>query len=142
MAPALDAVTRVMGASEDNWTKATALGTGTAVVAIALRRVVESHHVAQACREVMDQHALLRAQAVENAKGKLAFLVAQGDEPRVQACPWPSPTSSCLAAGDIAVADDVGLAAAVNEVVRHEINAPFVNSENHRSPPLDLFQVF
>jgi len=145
MAPAQatgDAMTRAMGPSEDNWMKATSQGTGTAVVAVSLRRVVESHHVAQALREVMDGHAMLRAQAVENAKGKLAFRV-MGDsvEPKVEICPWPQTVAS-EEAGLITIegADD-GLAAAVNKVVLEEINTPFLNSENHPSPPLDLFQV-
>lgn len=145
MAPAHgtgDAMTRVMGSSEENWTKATALGTGTAVVAISLRRLVESHQVVQACREVMDQHALLRAQAVENAKGKLAFLVKSDSvAPNVEICPWPQTSASC-GVGDIAIAGaDDGLAAAVNKVIRDEINTPFVNAEKNTSPPLDLFQV-
>lgn len=145
MAPAHasgNAMSRAMGASEENWTKSTALGTGTAVVTISLRRVVESHHVAQACREVMDQHALLRAQAVENAKGKLAFLVKSDcTAPKVEICPWPQ-TSASWQAGDIAIAGaDDGLAIAVNQVIRDEINTPFVNSEKNPSPPLDLFQV-
>jgi hypothetical protein len=145
MAPAHadgDAMTRVMGASEENWTKATALGTGTAVVAITLRRLVESHHVAQACREVMDQHALLRAQAVESAKGKLAFLVKSDSvAANVEICPWPQTSGRC-GAGDIAIAGaDDGLADAVNKVIRDEINTPFVNAEKSTSPPLDLFQV-
>ena len=145
MAPAHtngDAMTRVMGPSEDNWTKATALGTGTAVAAIALRRLVEAHQVEQACREVMDQHALLRAQAVENAKGKLAFLVKSDFvAPNVEVCPWPQ-TNASSQAGDVAIAGaDDGLGAVLNKVIRDEINTPFVNAEKNTSPPLDLFQV-
>lgn len=131
MAPALDAMTRVMGATEENWMKATALGTGIAVVAIALRRLVETDHVEQAVRKVLDQHAVLRSQAVENSKGKLALLVTNVT-PRVKTCSWPAGAAGI---------GDVGLAAAVDEVIRDEINTPFVNSENKTSPPLDLFQV-
>lgn len=145
MAPAHvdgDAMTRAMGLSEENWTRATALGTGTAVVAISLRRLVESHHVAQACHEVMDQHALLRAQAIETAKGKMAFLVTSHSvSPNVEICPWPQ-ISATSRAGDIAIAGaDDGLAAAVNKVIRDEINTPFVNGEKTTSLPLKLFQV-
>ncbi|XP_024360470.1 uncharacterized protein [Physcomitrium patens] len=145
MAPVVvsgDDNTRVLGPSEYNWTKATALGTGIAVVAVALRRLVKSHQVALACQEVMDQHATLRAQVVETPKGKLAFHIKGNSiAPNVEIYPWPQ-TSESYSVGDITVdGDDDGLAAAVNKVVRDELNTPFVIPEDSPSPPLNLFQV-
>lgn len=146
MAPVVvsgDDNTRVLGPSEYNWTKATALGTGIAVVAVALRRLVKSHQVALACQEVMDQHATLRAQVVETPKGKLAFHIKGNSiAPNVEIYPWPQ-TSESYSVGDITVdGDDDGLAAAVNKVVRDELNTPFVIPEDSPSPPLNLFQVW
>ena len=137
-----DAITRVMGSSEDNWTKSTALGTGIAVVGVAMRRLVETRQVSEACREVMDQHALLRAQVVENAKGKLSFLVpASSVTPVVEVLLWPE-TESGHVSGNFVIPDDEGsLGAALNKVIRDEMNSPFLNSEKKASLPLNLFEV-
>ncbi|KAH8967046.1 hypothetical protein BDL97_03G057500 [Sphagnum fallax] len=138
---------RLMGTSEENWTKSTALGTGLAVFAIALRRSLEVRWVTEAAREVMEQHSLLRAQAVQNAKGKLAFQVSsEAASPLVEVLPWPSrelASSSCLS-GVLVLPDDEGdnaFSLALDQVIRQEMNAPFLNSEGKPSLPLDLFQI-
>lgn len=138
---------RLMGTSEENWIKSTALGTGLAVFAIALRRSLEVRWVTEAAREVIEQHSLLRAQAVQNAKGKLAFQVSsEPASPSVEVLPWPSrdlASSSCLS-GVLVLPDDEGdnaFSLALDQVIRQEMNAPFLNSEGKPSLPLDLFQV-
>lgn len=138
-----DVTTRSMGTSEDNWMKATALGTGVAVHVAALRRILEPGQVAQACGEVMEQHSLLRSQAVHNAKGKFAFAVKSGPvAPEVMELPWPNTDGITPASGNIVVpGDEDGLGAALNKVIVDEMNMPFVNSDMKTSPPLDLFQV-
>ncbi len=137
---------RLMGTSEENWIKSTALGTGLAVFAIALRRSLEVRWVTEAAREVIEQHSLLRAQAVQSAKGKLAFQVSsEPASPSVEVLPWPSRelASSCLS-GVLVLPDDQGdnaFSLALDQVIRQEMNAPFLNSEGKPSLPLDLFQV-
>ncbi|XP_073396959.1 uncharacterized protein [Physcomitrium patens] len=112
------ALARAMGSSEENWSKAMALGTGLSVFSITLRRQVESTQVAQACREVMNQHAILRSQIVENSKGRYAFVVKSDSVvPTVVSCPWPKDdnTSRC-SVGDIAAAAFLKTAAGCKEL--------------------------
>eukprot|EP00249_Psilotum_nudum_P014953 c25088_g2_i1 orf=208-1653(-) len=135
---------RALGSSEDNWFKNTARGTGIVALGIALRRSVGIQHVSEAAREVLDHHALLRAQVVENAKGKLCFQLADRSVPPVvEEKSWPALLDEPNLSGIIHFPlddEDRSLSIALNEIVRGEINLPFLNAEG-KSCPVVLFEV-
>jgi hypothetical protein len=81
---------RVLGTTEENWTRAAAAGTGMQVVGIALKRNVDAKLVAQAAQEVQGQYAVLRTQIVETSKGKLAYTGPENPSaPAMEEFPWP-----------------------------------------------------
>ncbi|KAG6547530.1 hypothetical protein Mapa_010978 [Marchantia paleacea] len=132
---------RALGATEENWTKATAMGTGIQVLGIALKRNVETKHITQAAREVMERHAILRSKIVENSKGKLVYeLPTSLPTPSLEVFPWPSSVSKCSAV--LTLPGDSGdLSLALNHIVKQELNTYFPNASSKFTGPTVVFQV-
>lgn len=138
-------MSRPMGPSEENCAKLTDQGTGIAATGIAMRRDVEEQHITMAVRELMEHYPLTRAQIVENNKGKLCLQVNNGPmKPIVREKSWPNIESSVDLSGVLLLPYDDekhSLSLALDQIIRSELNIPFLNEEKIASPPLVVLEV-
>lgn len=145
MASDLPSNIRFLGAAEDNWTKSTAGGTGIVAFGALFNQVIDSLHVTAAAQELLDCHALLRAQIVENAKGKLCLQTSDSSSAahHVQEKSWPSVEEENYAGVIIFPGDnhDKRGSLALHKLINEELNVNFLNSDGKPSPPLHIFHV-
>lgn len=151
MAPTVDSGVdcksgRVLGTTEENWTRATAAGTGMQVVGIALKKNVEMKLISQAAREVQGQYAVLGTQIVETSKGKLAYTRPEKPcAPSIEEFPWPSVGDARITEGMLVLPGDDSdghkLSLVLGILVRQELNAPFRNASGKITGPVDLFRI-
>lgn len=138
-------MSRPMSQSEENWARITDLGTGISPSVIAMRRDVEEQHITMAVRELMEHYPLTRAQIVENNKGKLYLQVNNGPvKPIVREKSWPKINSSADLAGVLKLPHDDenhSLSLALHQVIRNELNAPFLNEDKMAAHPLAVLEV-
>jgi len=132
---------RTLGATEDNWTRATAMGTGIQVLGIALKKSVDTKLITEAAREVMGGHSILRSRIVES-KSKLVYEVPTGPiTPDLAVLPWPASLNNLPSAILSLPADDGNLGQVLNHVVRQELNTSFPNAAEKFTGPTAVFQV-
>lgn len=145
MASDLPSLCRVLGGTEDNWTKSTAGGTGIVAFGALFSRVIDMHHVSTVVKELLDCYPILRAQLIENAKSKTCFQALESCSATdyVQEKPWPSVEDVDHAGVIIFPEDhhDKHGSLALHKLVTEELNVTFVNSEGKPLPPLRLFHV-
>ncbi|CAM6128303.1 unnamed protein product [Calypogeia fissa] len=152
MAPSVDTgkeskkTGRALAATEANWVRATATGTGVQVIGIALKRHVELKLISQAAREVEGNYAILRSQIVETSKGKLALSAPQRPGvPPVEEFPWPPLGKKRMTGGMLVLpgddTEDHRLSLALDSVVKQELNTPFRNASHKISGPVDVFRI-
>ncbi|KAJ7514043.1 hypothetical protein O6H91_23G024200 [Diphasiastrum complanatum] len=137
-------LSRSLGASEENWTRSTAGGTGIAVFGIALKRHVDINSIELAAKKVAENHALLRVQIAETSKGKLSFeLKPEPWTPAIEELPWPTVVEGENNSGVLVLPDahkHPGLSSALHEIVTNELNISFLDSDK-AGYPLDIFQI-
>ncbi|CAM6102935.1 unnamed protein product [Calypogeia fissa] len=151
MAPSVDSVAdsksgRVLGTTEENWTRAAAAGTGVQVVGIALKKNVDVKIISQAAREVQGQYAVLRTQIVVTPKGKLAYTAPEKPiVPAVDEFLWPSLENKSITDGVLVLPGDDSpdhkLSLTLASIAKQELNAPFRNASGKISGPLDVFRI-
>ncbi|KAL2652586.1 hypothetical protein R1flu_020714 [Riccia fluitans] len=130
---------RALGATEENWTKATAMGTGIQVVGMAMKRSIETSKITQAAKAVMEQNALLRSKIV-SSKSKLVYETAAAPAPVVEVFSWPA--SIGKSTSTLTLPGDSGeISAALHHVVTEELNTPFPNAAQKFTGPTDVFQI-
>ncbi|KAL3682332.1 hypothetical protein R1sor_000354 [Riccia sorocarpa] len=130
---------RPLGATEENWTKATAMGTGIQVVGLAMKRKIETNQVTEAAKAVMQQNAALRSKIV-SSKGRLVYETAETPAAEVEVFSWPGSivkrTATLIHPGDSGE-----LSSALHHVVTEELNTPFPNAAQKFNGPTDVFQI-
>lgn len=142
MASDLPTSTRVLGGTEENWFKSSSGGTGILAFGSVFRRSIDLRHIHAATQVLLERHALLRGQIVENAKGKLCIQIGSSSGHEVQEKPWPSLEGMENDGVMIFPGDDSGKAGslALHKIITEELNASYLNAEGKASPPLDVFQ--
>lgn len=144
MASELPSLCRAIGSTEDNWAKSTAGGTGIVVFGALFKRVIDVQHVSSVVKELLDCHPILRAQLVENAKGKMCFQASESSlaAEYVQERSWPSVENVDHVGVFIPHEDhDKQGSLALHKLVTEELNVTFENSDGKPLPPLRLFNV-
>eukprot|EP01018_Ginkgo_biloba_P009226 Gb_29731 [translate_table: standard] len=138
-------ISRPMGQSEENWARITDQGTGITASGIALRRYVEEQHITMAVHDLMERYAIARSRIVENSKGKLYLQVNNGPvKPIVKEKTWPNTDLSLSLPGVLEIPHDDenhSLSLALHQIVRGELNIPFLNDEKMAAPPLDILEI-
>ncbi|KAH9289060.1 hypothetical protein KI387_033177, partial [Taxus chinensis] len=136
---------RALGQSEENWARITDQGTGITASGIALRRSIEEEQITMAVQGLMDHFAIARSQIIENNKGKLYLQVHNNPaKSMVEEKSWPYIDSSKSLPGVLELPHDDEnhtLSLALQEIVRKEINIPFLNTHNMAAPPLDVLEI-
>jgi hypothetical protein len=138
-------MSRPMSQSEENWARITDMGSGISASVIAMKRNVEEQHITMAVRNLMENYPLTRAHIVENNKGKLYLQVNNGPvNPIVREKSWPNIDSSVDLPGVLQLPDDDenhSLSLALHQVIRSELNFPFLNEDRMAAPPLAVLEV-
>ncbi|EFJ04195.1 hypothetical protein SELMODRAFT_432639 [Selaginella moellendorffii] len=142
MAAAATVMKRELGSSEENWTRCTAGGTGIGIFGMALRQIVQTPSILLAAKAVCENHSMLRAQLVPDAKSsskKLAFEVRSVDSfaPVVESLPWPEEGTLGSCDGD----EEALVKSALQAVVTNELNLPFHKEHKELDHTVDIFQI-
>ncbi|KAH7306653.1 hypothetical protein KP509_22G023700 [Ceratopteris richardii] len=146
MAADLSVFSRPLGGTEENWMRSTAGGTGIVVFGAIFSRLIGTECVTEAVQELLDCHPVLRAQIVENPKGKPCYQVPETclAAGYIHEKPWPSVEGVDLS-GIIMFSKDHHVdkhgSVSLHKLVTEEISITFTNPEGKSSPPLPLFQV-